>query len=513
MQNNVSGNTILASLTAPSKNAGRDAASTRGAKDTQESRVSFRDSMDQVARMKADARRDQLARADKLQQTRADRLQEARADRLQQTQADKLQQARADKLQETRVKSQEQGRADQVSKGASASENRAVTTQQKTSGEHRAANDQTSVQPASTKAPQENHTTASKQDFQPTDAVNDPVVDGSLQNTDAVTPETQFEAMALNADLASALTVDAESAANALAQSDPEAEGVVLEPADSEAIAPLLVEAGLININGINLPPAESGLAGLAKTTDFLKEGISAGLLFSGDNGANGKAGTGNMAAAMLNNMALTQDGLSLDGDLQLEAADSSFSKLLAASREAHALLDPAPAKSPLAALTPLVEAAPRLVESAAANRGFVVQTGVPTAMGQPGWSQAVGEKVLWLAAQNLSSAELRLDPPELGQMQVRITIQNDQANVSFSSPHLVVREALDQSASRLREMFAEQGLNLVDVGVSDQSFARHQAREESNSRSGREDQAELENEVLVGTTKVEAIRLVDHYA
>lgn len=488
MQNNVSGNTILASLMAPSKNAGRDATSAR--KEAQEPRINFRDSMEQ-ARLKVDARRDQVA---------------ARADQLAKMRADKHEQRRADKLGESR--------ADQQAKSASVSESRAATALQKASSEHRASNEPHSDEPASTPPLQEKPATdTSKSDSKLTDAVNDPAADNTPQNANTVTQEAQALPPA---DLMSGLST--EYGADALAVSDPEAEGTILDGADNEAIAPLLAEAGLINVTGINLPlthlpPTENGLAGFAKTSDLLKEGVSGGLLFGGDSSGNGKTGAGNMTGSVLNSMELTEDGLSLDGDLLLKEPDSSFSKLLAASREAHALLDPAPAKSPLAAVTSLVEAAPRLVETAAANRSFVVQTGVPTAMGQPGWSQAVGEKVLWLAAQNLSSAEIRLDPPELGPMQVRITIQNDQANVSFSSPHLVVREALDQSAARLREMFSEQGLNLADVDVSDQSFARQQARDESNPHSRRDDHAELENDVLAGTTDIKAIRLVDHYA
>lgn len=169
-------------------------------------------------------------------------------------------------------------------------------------------------------------------------------------------------------------------------------------------------------------------------------------------------------------------------------------------------------------AVDPTLESVNRQQESQAVNaRGFVVQTGVPVTLGQPRWGQAVGERVLWLAAQNLSAAELRLDPPELGPMQVRITIQHDQASVSFSSPHLLVREALDQSAVRLREMFGEQGLNLVDVDVSDQSLARQQTANDSSSGGAQSDTESGENvedgETLVGVAQVASLRLVDHYA
>lgn len=91
------------------------------------------------------------------------------------------------------------------------------------------------------------------------------------------------------------------------------------------------------------------------------------------------------------------------------------------------------------------------------------------TPMGTDAWGRDIGEKVLWMAAQNLTEAEIQLDPPELGPLQARISVQNDQAQVSFTSNSALVRDALDQTAHRLRDMFSSEGLNLVDVNVSDQ--------------------------------------------
>jgi flagellar hook-length control protein FliK len=119
---------------------------------------------------------------------------------------------------------------------------------------------------------------------------------------------------------------------------------------------------------------------------------------------------------------------------------------------------------------------------------------------------------VLWLAAQNVSAAEIRLDPPELGPMQVRVSVNQEQVNVSFTSPHPAVREVLDQQLNRLREMFSEQGLNLVDVDVSDKSFAqqdqeRGESRKNGTSAAEDEELAPLTSSILVSN------RLVDHYA
>lgn len=162
---------------------------------------------------------------------------------------------------------------------------------------------------------------------------------------------------------------------------------------------------------------------------------------------------------------------------------------------------------------TSVVESPLRAGESPSpAARSFTVQTGVPVPVGQPQWSQAVGEKVLWLAAQNVSAAEIRLDPPDLGPMQVKVSVNQDQASVTFTSPHPVVRDALDQQLHRLREMFSEQGLNLVNVDVSDQPAYRQQ---EDNEAQNGKSSSELDDEdvVPVATTPISSLRLVDHYA
>jgi flagellar hook-length control protein FliK len=93
----------------------------------------------------------------------------------------------------------------------------------------------------------------------------------------------------------------------------------------------------------------------------------------------------------------------------------------------------------------------------------------VQVAFGHAQWSEAVAERSAWLASQQIHSAELQLDPPELGPLQVRISVHQDQAVVSFVSANPQVREALDQSMMRLRELLQEQGMQLVDAGVSDQ--------------------------------------------
>ncbi|WP_137821683.1 flagellar hook-length control protein FliK [Pseudomonas sp. D(2018)] len=111
--------------------------------------------------------------------------------------------------------------------------------------------------------------------------------------------------------------------------------------------------------------------------------------------------------------------------------------------------------------------------QTAQAQRTPALVPGQPVAMQQGGWSEAVVDRVMWLSSQNLKSAEIQLDPQELGRLEVRVNMTQDQTQVTFASPNANVRDALEGQMHRLRDMFAQQGMNQLDVNVSDQSLSR----------------------------------------
>ncbi|SEQ18129.1 Flagellar hook-length control protein FliK [Ectothiorhodospira magna] len=91
----------------------------------------------------------------------------------------------------------------------------------------------------------------------------------------------------------------------------------------------------------------------------------------------------------------------------------------------------------------------------------------VTVPLSRPNWGQAVGSRVLWMVNHNMQAAELRLNPAQLGPVDVRIAMEGDRANIQFLAHHAQTREALDAALPRLREMFSEQGIQLVNVDVS----------------------------------------------
>jgi flagellar hook-length control protein FliK len=149
------------------------------------------------------------------------------------------------------------------------------------------------------------------------------------------------------------------------------------------------------------------------------------------------------------------------------------------------------PSSSPLLAITPLaakVSADVLLPSQLSLNTSF-------QSAGQ--WGEAVTEKVMWMSSKGIKEAIIQLDPPELGSLQVKVGVNQDQAQVSFTVQNASVREALDQQSMRLREMFAEDGLNLTDVDVSDQS-SKEEPNEEKRHNSLTQNGNDESDEVMV---------------
>ncbi|WP_282248804.1 flagellar hook-length control protein FliK [Vibrio campbellii] len=87
-----------------------------------------------------------------------------------------------------------------------------------------------------------------------------------------------------------------------------------------------------------------------------------------------------------------------------------------------------------------------------------------------------VAEKVQMMMSKNLKNLDIRLDPPELGRMQIRMTMNNDLANVHFTVANPQARDLIEQTLPRLREMLAQQGMQLADSSVQQQSSGQQQS-------------------------------------
>ncbi|PCI22410.1 MAG: hypothetical protein COB62_01390 [Piscirickettsiaceae bacterium] len=109
----------------------------------------------------------------------------------------------------------------------------------------------------------------------------------------------------------------------------------------------------------------------------------------------------------------------------------------------------------------------------------------VDTPMTSPRWANDFNQHVQWMVNKSMTAAQIRLNPQQLGPIEVRVHMNNDQATISFTAQHGATREAIDAALPRLREMLSEQQVGLVDVNVSQHSFAEQHQQQLSDGADG----------------------------
>jgi len=132
----------------------------------------------------------------------------------------------------------------------------------------------------------------------------------------------------------------------------------------------------------------------------------------------------------------------------------------------------------------------------------------IPTKVSSPDWGSALAGRISLLVNQGINSARIQLTPPELGPIEVRVNLNNEQASVQFISHSASVREALEQAMPRLREMLESSGFSLAEGHVGEESHQRSQSGsggEESVDSSQQASDSPLQQSIQIG--------LIDDYA
>ncbi len=109
----------------------------------------------------------------------------------------------------------------------------------------------------------------------------------------------------------------------------------------------------------------------------------------------------------------------------------------------------------------------------------------VSTPVGGRGWDAEVGQKIVLLVNRQDSRAELTLTPPQLGKVEVTISVSGEQTSATFVSASPAAREALEQALPRLREILAEAGITLGQASVNAESAQRDRDDAPTAGRGG----------------------------
>src|SRR5206468_5652092 len=161
------------------------------------------------------------------------------------------------------------------------------------------------------------------------------------------------------------------------------------------------------------------------------------------------------------------------------DAADLSLQQARDAARQAQQQDPSAMAAAALAQTTQ-----PAALEAAQAAAGASEQ--LSAQVGTDAWENQVGQKVVYMIGNEEQTASLTLNPPDLGPLQVVLSVTNDQASVTFSSNQQEVRDALENALPRLREMMSENGISLGNASVNAGMPDQRQAQQDQSSSRGR---------------------------
>ena len=102
---------------------------------------------------------------------------------------------------------------------------------------------------------------------------------------------------------------------------------------------------------------------------------------------------------------------------------------------------------------------------------GHEVALTLPTPLRDQNWASEFAQKVVWMAGADKQTAQITLNPPQMGPIEISLSLDKANASASFVSANADVRDAIEMALPRLREMFASAGIQLGQTNVSAESF------------------------------------------
>ncbi|HDR2567147.1 flagellar hook length control protein FliK [Enterobacter ludwigii] len=223
---------------------------------------------------------------------------------------------------------------------------------------------------------------------------------------------------------------------------------------------------------------------------------------------ASGATGIGVTAKSTLNAAALSQNGAGQQSmstplaghekaqqastyQAQAQNADPSqpvnapATPIVAAAAEKQDLASSPSSTAPTATLAPVISS--NVTSHAAATVATAPVLSQP--LGTQEWQQSLSQHITLFTKQGQQTAELRLHPEDLGQVQITLKLDDNQAQLQMVSAHSHVRAALEAALPVLRTSLAESGIQLAQSSVSSESFAGQQQsssqQQQQASRSG----------------------------
>lgn len=110
----------------------------------------------------------------------------------------------------------------------------------------------------------------------------------------------------------------------------------------------------------------------------------------------------------------------------------------------------------------------------------------VETPVKDKAWTEDFNQKVVWMAKNDTQSAQITLNPPNMGPVEISLSVDSttNSASATFVSANADVREAIETALPKLKEMMQGAGIQLGQANVSSESFRQQQQQNTSAQSS-----------------------------
>lgn len=191
---------------------------------------------------------------------------------------------------------------------------------------------------------------------------------------------------------------------------------------------------------------------------------------------------------------------------------ETAVSIPVAAQKVEHAALLQSPAAAPVSAMSHSAQASSQVaalqtekLETLTANLSLL----------EPNAATQLKDRLMYQLNNKIQSAEVKITPEDLGTVQIKVNLQQEQLSVQFVVQQSNAKELLEQQMPKLRDLLQQQGFQLTEGQVEQrQANDRRSGSEEKSGHRGYAANTNGEVELAhVATVKKQSDRMVDYYA
>jgi flagellar hook-length control protein FliK len=91
-----------------------------------------------------------------------------------------------------------------------------------------------------------------------------------------------------------------------------------------------------------------------------------------------------------------------------------------------------------------------------------------------PDWGPALNQRITWMVANSLQNANITVNPPNLGPLEINIQTDQNKTNVQFIVSSSEVRQAIQDAIPSLGKMLESSGLQLGQADINSRSYSQN---------------------------------------